>query len=330
MKIRSFTISLLVSIVFSMNLTSCGALPASPTSTPPPTLTATPTATSTETPSPTESPLPPSDVRVAVGANQELLISDKDLTADWKETVTDENGKKEIKTIRQDTFEIVRGKENEILLMCQKAMYLTAKANVLSYNQPFNQTFEEFKQKIDANGGFLDNMYKYSKNTGEGNRSSITAGMVSLIPEPVNLNSCSITIHTPSDDGKDTRPDSLRSAGVMPGIWISIGRSNEGGIQVSFSPVLNRILYEFPFASKNLTPQQNAEGYSKTLAMIVENINILTELANGRWDDIIRDEPDQAVNIRVQFGNLSLAKEDLEAFFATHPNAGTEWLQVKK
>lgn len=48
MKIRLFTISLLVSIVLNMNLTSCGALPVPPTLTP----TAT-TASPTITPSPT-------------------------------------------------------------------------------------------------------------------------------------------------------------------------------------------------------------------------------------------------------------------------------------
>ena len=53
MKIRSFTISLLAWIVYSMNLTSCSALPASPTATTSPTQTPTPTTTSTETPAPT-------------------------------------------------------------------------------------------------------------------------------------------------------------------------------------------------------------------------------------------------------------------------------------
>ena len=55
MKIRSFTISLLVSILFSMNMISCGATPVLPTQTSIPTITATstpaaPTKTPTETP----------------------------------------------------------------------------------------------------------------------------------------------------------------------------------------------------------------------------------------------------------------------------------------
>lgn len=57
MKIRSFPIGLLILILFSVNLTSCGVQPASPTSTAPAAQTPT-LATPSQTSTPPESPLP--------------------------------------------------------------------------------------------------------------------------------------------------------------------------------------------------------------------------------------------------------------------------------
>ncbi len=58
MKIRSVPISLLISIIFSMTLTSCGAVPVSPTLTPLPTQTFAPVPTANPTSTPTETPAP--------------------------------------------------------------------------------------------------------------------------------------------------------------------------------------------------------------------------------------------------------------------------------
>ena len=81
MKIRSFTINLLiVSIVFSMNLISCGTLPISPTLTPSPTQTSTPINTPTPTETPTSTPIPKySKEQLSQMTNEEKLAAAPDV-----------------------------------------------------------------------------------------------------------------------------------------------------------------------------------------------------------------------------------------------------------
>ena len=178
-------------------------------------------------------------------------------------------------------------------------------------------SFDEWMKRVEANGGMMSEMYSMTAHPRE-----IGLGQAIKIPGIVDMNKCSVVMHTPEESAL-TRP--FIGAIRMPTYWISFKTSDDGTIRISLTPAYNKENpHKFPFINKTSDKQENAKAMSQIVALWVED---MSRLKNTTTDVLLLDGVEKEGDPRrIDANSVGVNKYDLEKFMTEHPEAATKWL----
>lgn len=227
---------------------------------------------------------------------------------------------------RIDQFKIVPGMEHELLLACQQAIWANGKAWAIATLSRFD-TFEQFMRKVGKYGGMMTGMNHFGMYPWTETHDQ-SWGMISWMEGEVDLQNCTITLYPP---GEVDNTRSFGGAVMLPGFWFSNGTNDDGVIQVSLAPIYDEeVINEFPFASENLTPEQNAERLSTILALFIEDTQRLVGLSDKQWKDIVEVDWDNNNPPKIMLDDVRMTGGDLDDFLNELARTNRKFLQVKE
>lgn len=295
---------LVVIMLISYILASCAAPTPTPTSIPtetlPPSATLTPSPTATASPSPT--PAVDHELKVPVGPNGELLLSQNDLTVTLtKEALT-----------QTFTMEVIPEMAPVILRACQQQTWNAWNAAQAALGRGYT-SFDDFMVMVDANGGMMSGMYSWSNYVEPGIPDNYIVGIVEPITGEVNLNTCNFSVKGPaSEDG-----DRQVGGAFVPGFEM---RSTGGpeGINIPLAMTKKTPYYNLFYANPTRTPDENLRAFNDMIATFVADEEIHASADPKSWESNVVRGLDGELG-RIVFSNLSLDSRSIGKFLETAP-----------